>query len=84
MDEFSNGLSATPDGFSAVPTDELDHVEGGVGVGTYFGNMSKLIALQKNGANVSAPQLGGPDAYYPSGGGINRGDGFGNPFGING
>lgn len=64
---------------SAVPTEELDLIEGGVGVGTFFGNMGKLYALLKNGADVSAPELGGRDSYYPSGGSVKRGDGYGNP-----
>jgi hypothetical protein len=81
MNPFNGRFSAIPDGFSAASMQELDDVEGGVGVGTYFGDVSKLIALQKNGANVSAPQLGGPNSYYPSGGQLNRGDGYGNPFG---
>jgi hypothetical protein len=77
MNEFHNG-------FRSLSREELEQIEGGVAVGTFFGNIGKLRALQMNGANVSAPPLGGRDSYYPSGGGINRGDGFGNPFGING
>jgi hypothetical protein len=62
-----------------VDMNELAIVEGGVGVGIYTGDQSKLIALQKNGASVSAPTLGGPNSYYPSGGPLQRGDGLGNP-----
>lgn len=84
MSEFDNRSGATPEGFSAASMEELGHVEGGVGVGTYFGNVSKLFALQKNGASVSEPALGGSNSYYPSGGGINRGDGYGDRYGVNG
>jgi hypothetical protein len=60
-----------------VHLNELAAVEGGLGVGIYTGDQSKLIALQKNGASVSAPTLGGPNSYYPSGGSLQRGDGYG-------
>jgi hypothetical protein len=62
-----------------IDLNELAAIEGGNRVGIYTGNQGKLIALQKNGANVSAPQIGGPDSYYPSGGSLQRGDGMGNP-----
>ncbi len=63
----------------SVEVTELAAVEGGNRVGTYTGNQGKFIALQKNGANVGLPTIGGPDAYYPSGGSLQRGDGMGNP-----
>ena len=60
-----------------VDVNELLAIEGGVQVGIYTGDQSKFLALQKNGANVGLPQLGGPNSYYPTGGGIQRGDGMG-------
>jgi hypothetical protein len=61
----------------SVEANELSAIEGGVGVGIFTGNMGEYNALQKNGASVGLPTLGGPNSYYPSGGGIVRGDGYG-------
>ena len=79
MSAFSKKLGS----IRAVSMKELERIQGGQGRGIYTGDQSKLIALQKNGANVSEPQLGGPDAYYPaSGQQLNGSDGYGNPYGI--
>jgi bacteriocin-like protein len=54
--------------FSTVSQEELDQIEGGNRIGIYTGDQSKLIALQRNGYNGPAPQLGGPDSYRGVGG----------------
>jgi hypothetical protein len=60
-----------------VEVNELSAIEGGQSVGIFTGNMGEYLALQKNGASVGPPQLGGPNSYYPGGGSIQRGDGLG-------
>jgi hypothetical protein len=62
-----------------VEANELSAIEGGVQVGTYYGNQDEYDALKKNGAHVSLPQLGGRNTYYPGSGPLQRGDGYGNP-----
>ena len=61
-----------------VDANELTAIEGGVQVGIYTGDVSKTLALQKNGASVGPPQIGGRDSYFPSPNG-GRGDSYGNP-----